>query len=52
MPAAVGFGMYMINSEYIMRLFEPGWIRLLPIAAVVMMIVGFMVIRKIVDIEV
>jgi tight adherence protein B len=52
MPAAVGVGMYMINSEYIMRLFEPGWIRLLPIAAVVMMIFGFIVIRKIVDIEV
>ena len=52
MPAAVGVGMYFINSEYIMRLFEPGWIRLLPIGAVVLMIIGFLVIRKIVDIEV
>jgi len=52
LPAAVGVGMYFLNSEYIMRLFQPGWIRLLPIASVLMMIVGFVVIRKIVDIEV
>jgi hypothetical protein len=35
-----------------MRLFQPGWIRLLPAAAVAMQIVGFLVIRRIVDIEV
>ena len=52
LPLAVGVGMYFINSEYIMRLFQPGWIRLLPIASAVMMIIGFLVIRKIVDIEV
>ena len=52
LPLAVGGAMYFINSEYIMRLFQPGWIRLLPIASAVMMIVGFLVISKIVDIEV
>jgi tight adherence protein B len=52
LPFAVGLGMYVINPEYIMRLFEPGWIRILPIAALVMQVIGFLLIRRIVDIEV
>jgi len=52
LPAAVGLGIFMLNAQYMRRLFEPGWIRLLPTAAVVMQIVGFLVIRRIVDIEV
>ncbi len=41
-----------LNPDYIRRLFEPGWIRLLPITAVIMMILGFLIIRRIVDIDV
>jgi tight adherence protein B len=52
LPIAVGFGMYAINPVYFMGLFGPGWIRFLPIAAVVMQVIGFIVIRRIVDIEV
>jgi tight adherence protein B len=52
LPPAVGFMFYLINPSYMLRLFQPGWIRLLPAAAVVMQIVGFLVIRRIVDIEV
>jgi len=52
LPIAVGFAMFLVNSEYIMRLFAPGWVRALPIAAAVMQIVGFLVIRRIVDIDV
>jgi tight adherence protein B len=50
-PVVVGIGFFLINPTYIMRLFEPGlyW---LPIAAVVMMFVGWLIIRRIVDIEV
>jgi len=40
-----------LNPSYMRQLFAPGWI-LLPIAAVVLQIVGFLVIRSIVDIEV
>lgn len=52
LPFAVGLGMYVINPIYIRGLFEPGWIRMLPIAALVMQVIGFLVIRRIVDIEV
>ncbi len=52
LPAVVALGLFMANPQYMRRLFEPGWIRLLPVAAVLMQIVGFLVIRKIVDIEV
>ncbi len=34
------------------ELFKPGMIRLVPVAAVVLQIIGFLVIRRIVDIEV
>jgi tight adherence protein B len=52
LPIAVGFGMYAINPAYLLGLFGPGWIRFLPIAAAVMQVFGFLVIRRIVDIEV
>jgi tight adherence protein B len=50
-PIVIGVGIYLLAPDYMSRLFEPGmfW---LPIGAVVMMIVGFLVIRRIVDIEV
>jgi tight adherence protein B len=52
LPIAVGFGMFALNPVYFMGLFGPGWIRFLPMAAVVMQVIGFIVIRRIVDIEV
>jgi tight adherence protein B len=41
-----------ISPGYLRPLFEPGLIRLLPATALAMQIIGFLVIRKIVDIEV
>lgn len=52
MPVATGAVLYMLNPSYIGRLFEPGLIRILPIGAAVMVIIGFIIMRKIVDIEV
>jgi tight adherence protein B len=52
LPLVVGFIFYTIDSSYMLRLFQPGWIRVLPAGAVVMQIIGFLVIRRIVDIEV
>ena len=52
LPFVVGFLLYLIRPEYIMGLFQPGWIRLLPAAAIVLMIIGYLIIRRIVDIEV
>lgn len=52
LPVVVGLGLFLLNPSYMRRLFEPGWIRMLPAAALVMQMAGFLVIRRIVDIEV
>ena len=52
LPLVVGLIVFLINPEYVSDLFAPGWVRILPITAVVLQIVGFLIIRKIVDIEV
>lgn len=52
LPVATGLLVFFVNPEYIMDLFQPGWVRVLPIAAVGLQILGFLLIRRIVDIEV
>jgi|YNPBryantNP2012_1023418.scaffolds.fasta_scaffold04928_4 tight adherence protein B len=52
MPVATGAILYVLNPSYIGRLFEPGLIRILPIGAIVMEVMGFMIMRKIIAIEV
>lgn len=52
LPLATGLLIFIVNPEYMGRLFEPGWVRLLPAAAVLMQIVGYLIMRRIVDIEV
>jgi tight adherence protein B len=52
LPAVLALALSIMNPGYLQPLFEPGLIRLLPVAAVVMQVVGFLAIRKIVDIEV
>ena len=41
-----------LNSRQVRRLFEPGWIRIVPVIALIMEFIGFLIIRRIVDIEV
>ncbi len=48
----MGLVVFLINPDYVRELFAPGWVRILPISALVMQVIGFLVIRKIVDIEV
>jgi len=50
-PLLVGLVIYLLNPEYIKQLFVPGWL-LLPVLALVMQVIGFLVILRIVDIEV
>ncbi len=52
LPLAAGLMIFTINPEYISRLFAPGWVRLLPAAAVVLQLLGYFIISRIVDIEV
>jgi tight adherence protein B len=52
MPIILAFILFLINPDYMSRLVEPGWIRLVPIVAAIMQIIGFLAMRKIVNIEV
>jgi tight adherence protein B len=52
LPVGLALIIFTINPKYIMKLFDPGWTLCIPIGAVFFWIVGFMVIRKIVDIKV
>ncbi|MFQ5856320.1 MAG: type II secretion system F family protein [Anaerolineae bacterium] len=52
LPFILGGIIYIINPEYVLGLFAPGMVRIMPIVATVLILVGFLVIRKIVDIEV
>jgi tight adherence protein B len=51
-PFVVAVGIYFANPQYMRQLFLPGWPRLMPIGAVILQVLGFLIIRKIVDIEV
>jgi tight adherence protein B len=52
LPFGLGAILFTINPKHMMRLFEPGWTLMIPIAAVTGIIVGFLIIRKIVDIKI
>ena len=51
LPIFLAIVLFLISPKYMSRLFQPGMI-VVPVVAVVMQIIGFLVIRKIVDIEV
>jgi tight adherence protein B len=52
LPLVTGLLIFIVNPEYMGRLFEPGFIRILPAAAVLLQVVGYLIMRRIVDIEV
>lgn len=52
LPFILGTVIFFMNPEYIMPMFTPGPLLLVPAVAVLLQVVGFFVIRKIVDIEV
>jgi tight adherence protein B len=52
LPIAVGILLSLVSPGYLDPLFAPGPMRLVLIAAIVMQVIGFLIIRKIVDIEV
>ena len=51
-PIAVAVGLGLLNPDYFDAFFEPGPLQLLPLAAIVMVVVGFFLIQRIVSIEV
>lgn len=52
LPFILGGIMFLLSPQYMMRLFTPGWTLLIPFSALVAMVLGFLVMRKIVAIEV
>jgi tight adherence protein B len=52
MPFALAGVLFVINPTYMARLFQPGPMLCIPIGAVLLVVLGFLVIRKIVSIEV
>jgi tight adherence protein B len=51
-PLLIAVALFVINREYMMQLFEPGWIRIVPVVTVLMEVLGFLVMRAIINIEV
>lgn len=51
-PIALALIISLLNPGYMKPFFEPGWIRILPIGALILEAIGFLVINKIMDIEV
>jgi tight adherence protein B len=52
MPIALAAYLFLTSPDYIMQLFTPGPTLCIPVGAAVLMIIGYFVMRKIVDIEV
>ena len=52
LPLITGILLFIVNPEYMGRLFEPGMVRIMPAAAVLLQIVGYIFMNRIVDIEV
>ncbi len=52
MPFIVAVILMVINPEYIMALFQPGWILAIPVGATFMVIVGNVVMRRVTTIDV
>ncbi len=52
LPIGLAAFLMVVNPEYEMRLFEPGPTLCIPIGAAVMMVIGYIIMRKIIEIEV
>jgi len=52
LPVGLAVLIFLMSPDFFRPFFEPGWARLLPIAAVVMQVVGFVVMRRVLAIEV
>jgi tight adherence protein B len=52
LPIGLAAFLVVVNPEYEMRLFEPGPTLCIPIGAAIMMVIGYIIMRKIVEIEV
>ena len=52
MPILLAIGMTILNPAYMMQMFQPGWILMIPIGALIMIVIGNIAMRVVVRIEV
>lgn len=52
LPFGLATILMLINPDYVMELFQPGWIRIIPATAIVLIIIGNIVMRQMMKIEV
>ena len=52
LPIGLALIIFTINPKYMSKMFQPGWTLCIPIGAVFFWLLGFIVIRKLVDIKV
>ena len=52
LPFFLGTILALMNPSWMMRLFKPGWIRIVPITAVFLEVVGFLITRRLIRIDV
>jgi tight adherence protein B len=52
LPVGLAIALMVLQPAFFAPFFEPGWPQLLPVAAVVLMVIGYVIIQKILDIKV
>lgn len=52
MPILLGVVLYYISPQYMSNLFKPGWVLCMPVGALVLSVIGFIVMRKMAEIDV
>ena len=52
LPIGMAIFLFVVNPDYIMPMFEPGPVLCIPIGTVILMALGFVIMRRIIDIEV
>lgn len=52
LPFVLGIALSLINPGWMMQMFEPGWVRIIPATALVLELIGFLITQKLTRIEV
>ena len=52
LPVALGIGLFLINPQHMGKLFQPGLMRILLVTAVIMQVSGYVVVNKLLNVEV
>lgn len=52
LPFLLGTVLMLLSPDYMMELFQPGWIRILPVAAIILMLFGNFIMGQLMKIEV